>query len=49
MKKVTAILLFVICLAILIGFNFTSTRYWYTLDGVIIVVNIMAGYLLLKK
>ena len=49
MNKVIAILLFLICAAILIGFTFTSTIYWYTLDAVIFIVSLIAGILLLKK
>ena len=49
MNKIAAILLFAICAAILIGFNFTSTTYWYTLDIVIIIVSVWSGLLLLKQ
>ncbi len=49
MNKIMAVLLFVVCAAILVGFPLQNQTYWFALDIVIFIVSLISGILLLKK
>ena len=48
-NKTLAVILLAISAAILLGFTFVSTIYWYILDAIIVLVNVSAATMLLKK
>ena len=48
-NKTLAIILLAISIAIIVGFSFVSTIYWYVLDAVIVLVNVTAATMLLKR